>query len=39
MKALILQRFSKSLADAMVLADWPEPRPASGQVLVRMAAG
>lgn len=38
MKALILQRFSKSLADAMVLADWPEPRPASGQVLVRMAA-
>jgi len=38
MKALILRRFSKSPAEAMVLADWPEPHAASGQVLVRMAA-
>lgn len=38
MKALILQKFSKSPLDAMVLADRPEPRPASAQVLVRLAA-
>ena len=38
MKALILQKFSKTPVKAMALTDWPEPRPAAGQVLVRMAA-
>ena len=38
MKALILNRFSKTLAGAVTLSDRPEPQPAAGQVLVRMAA-
>lgn len=38
MKALILQKFSKSPVEGMMLADRPEPRAASGQVLVRMVA-
>ncbi|MDX2101965.1 MAG: zinc-binding dehydrogenase [Alphaproteobacteria bacterium] len=38
MKALILQAFSKTPVDAMVLTERPEPQLAAGQVLVRMAA-
>ena len=38
MKALILQKFSKSPQDSMVLADRPDPVSAAGQVLVRMEA-
>ena len=38
MKALILQKFSKFLVEAMMLAERPEPRQAAGQVLVRVDA-
>jgi NADPH:quinone reductase-like Zn-dependent oxidoreductase len=38
MKAVILQKFSKTPAEAMTLADRPEPQPVAGQVRVRMAA-